>query len=189
MATGGLRTIWSVTCASHDNEHLETDSTPMKHFKFQGVAPPYYTQGEGYFKVTNNPKHLWKHHINRKSAPNLFLPSCMSALRPSNTKVKHDKTKERSGQEWDTYLRFLSTGALGLLFYMRQDWVRKWTLLIYTFKNTFSNHRLCCFGYCFCLSYWDRDLLCCWTSSSFIVLSSGSYSTRCLSHTVLRNAH
>lgn len=59
----------------------------------------------------------------------------MSALRPSNTKVKHDKTKERSGQEWDTYLRFLSTGALGLLFYMRQDWVRKWTLLIYTFKH------------------------------------------------------
>lgn len=58
MAIGGFRTIWSVTCAPHDNEHLEKDSTPMKHFKFQGVAPPYYTQGEGYFKVTNNPKHL-----------------------------------------------------------------------------------------------------------------------------------
>lgn len=36
---GGFRTIWSVTCAPCDNEHLETDPTPMKHFKFQGVAP------------------------------------------------------------------------------------------------------------------------------------------------------
>lgn len=105
----------------------------MKHFKFQGVAPPYYTQGEGYLKSQIIPNIYENIIINRKSAPNLFLPSCMSALRPSNTKVKHGKTKERSGQEWDTYLRFLSTGVLGLLFYMRQDWVRKWTLLIYTF--------------------------------------------------------
>lgn len=99
MAIGGLRTIWSVTCAPHDNEHLETDSTPMKHFKFQGVAPPYYTQGEGYLKSQIIPNIYENIIINRKSAPNLFLPSCMSALRPSNTKVKHGKTKERSGQE------------------------------------------------------------------------------------------
>lgn len=38
-AAGCWWTIWSVTCAPSDNEHLETGSTLMKHFKFQRMAP------------------------------------------------------------------------------------------------------------------------------------------------------
>lgn len=38
-ASGCWWTVWSVTCAPSDNEHLETGSTLMKHFKLQRMAP------------------------------------------------------------------------------------------------------------------------------------------------------
>lgn len=57
---GHWRLVDSLECrrAPCDNEHLETDSTPMKHFKFQGVAPHIIHKVRVIFKVTSNPKHL-----------------------------------------------------------------------------------------------------------------------------------
>jgi hypothetical protein len=80
---GHWRLVDSLECrrAPCDNEHLETDSTPMKHFKFQGVAPHIIHKVRVIFKVTSNPKHLWKHITSTGSLFPIYFyyPACQPA--------------------------------------------------------------------------------------------------------------